>query len=145
MINGQISIIFKIKHIIPEKLFNSIKPRPKISKTLQILTSFGRQRIPTTGVWSLMCAYTNGWNETQTLLCSKRCLHTNPRLWNKQKTEINQADTDSWQHNPKVNPFHRGIPRQNLPVLEDRESQLLVSGASFVHTPMDAMKHNPSL
>ena len=70
IINEHISITFKIDtgaqaNIIPETFFNTLKPRPKVNKTLQILTNFGGQKIPTLGVCSLNCAYTNGCTETQ--------------------------------------------------------------------------------
>ena len=70
MVNGRARITFKIDtgaqaNIIPERNFKTLKPKPVVRETLQILTSFGGQKIPTLGVCNLTCTYTNDSSESQ--------------------------------------------------------------------------------
>jgi len=70
LINKQININFKIDtgaqaNIIPERFLNILKPRPRINKTVKMLTSFGGRRIPTLEICDLKCTHKNRYNETQ--------------------------------------------------------------------------------
>ena len=70
LVNKQSNVTFKIDtgaqaNTIPERLFNILKSRPRINMTLQILTSFGGQKIPTLGICNLKCTYTNGCKKIQ--------------------------------------------------------------------------------